>query len=184
MADFIHAWAEFVVARRAAILAAALLLPLIILSSGTITFDNSTQRYFLADNPALIDYDSLYENFVDNEYLLVGIEAGASKQDIFTTETLAALAAISDLFDFHPNANQMLSLYNYQFISGNPNALNTDYLIDDIYSLASEPTEIARVKEILAGEELALGTLITEDYRHTRVAAWVKYNPNSSAIKV
>ena len=78
----------------------------------------------------------------------------------------------------------MLSLYNYQFISGDPDALNTDYLIDDIYSLASEPTEIARVKEILAGEDLALGTLITEDYRHTRIAARVKYNPNSSAIKV
>ena len=103
-----------------------LLLPLIILSGGTITFDNSTQCYFLADNPALIAYESLYENFGDNEYLLVGIEAGASKQGIFTTETLAALAAISDFLDFHPNVNQMLSLYNYQFISGNPDALNTE----------------------------------------------------------
>lgn len=43
MAAFIHAWAEFVVARRAAILVATLLLfPLIIFSGGTIPFDNST----------------------------------------------------------------------------------------------------------------------------------------------
>jgi predicted RND superfamily exporter protein len=90
MAAFIHAWAEFVIARRAAILVATLLLfPLIILSGGTIPFDNSTQRYFLADDPALIDYDSLYENFGDNEYLLVGIEAGSGERDIFTAETLA-----------------------------------------------------------------------------------------------
>jgi predicted RND superfamily exporter protein len=61
MAAFIHAWAEFVVARRAVILVATLLLfPLIIFSGGTIPFDNSTQRYFLSDDPALIDYDSLY----------------------------------------------------------------------------------------------------------------------------
>ena len=43
MAAFIHAWAEFVVARRAAIIVATLLLfPLIIFSGGTIPFDNST----------------------------------------------------------------------------------------------------------------------------------------------
>ena len=185
MAAFIHAWAEFVIARRAAILVATLLLlPLIILSGGTIPFDNSTQRYFLADDPALIDYDSLYENFGDNEYLLVGIEAGSGEQDIFTAETLAALAAISDFLDFHPHVTQMRSLSNYQFISGDQDALNTDYLIDDIYSLASEPAEIARVKETLADEELALGTLITQDYRHTRIAARVEYSQNSSAIKV
>jgi predicted RND superfamily exporter protein len=185
MVAFIHAWAEFVVARRAAILVATLLLlPLIILSGGTIPFDNSTQRYFLSDDPALIDYDSLYENFGDNEYLLVGIEAGAGEQDIFTADTLAALAAISDFLDFHPHVTQMRSLSNYQFISGDRDALNTDYLIDDIHSLASEPAEIAQVKETLAEEELALGTLITEDYRHTRIAARVEYSPDSSAIKV
>lgn len=185
MAAFIHAWAEFVIARRAAILVATLLLlPLIILTGGTIPFDNSTQRYFLSDDPALIDYDSLYENFGDNEYLLVGIEAGDGERDIFTADALVALAAISDFLDFHPHVTQMRSLSNYQFISGDQDALRTDYLIDDIYSLASDPIEITRVQEILAEEELALGTLITEDYRHTRIAARVEYSPDSSALKV
>lgn len=116
--------------------------------------------------------------------MLVGIEAGSGERDIFTAETLAALAAISDFLDFHPHVTQMRSLSNYQFISGDQDALNTDYLIDDICSLASEPAEIARVKETQADEELALGTLITQDYRHTRIAARVEYSPNSSAIKV
>tara|TARA_Y200000002_G_C22611709_1_gene634125 strand:+ start:794 stop:961 length:168 start_codon:yes stop_codon:yes gene_type:complete len=42
MAAFIHAWAEFVVARRAAIIVATLLLfPLIIFSGGAIPFENN-----------------------------------------------------------------------------------------------------------------------------------------------
>lgn len=44
--------------------------------------------------------------------------------------------------------------------------------------------EIERVKTILAEEELAIGTLITEDFRHTRIAARVEYSPDSSEVKV
>jgi predicted RND superfamily exporter protein len=185
MRAFIDAWARFVIARRAGIIGVALLLVVLTLTTGgTIPFDNSTERYFIPGDPALLEYDSLYENFGDNEYLIVGIEASESSTDVFTQDALDAMARISEFLEFHPYVTQLRSLSNYQYIHADGDDLRTDYLIDDIYSLADDPMEIERVKTILAEEELAIGTLITEDFRHTRIAARVEYSPDSSEVKV
>ena len=185
MAAFIRAWANFVVSQRLPIiLLTASLVVLSIVTGGTIAFDNSTQRYFLPGDPAVQDYDSLYENFGDNEYLIVGIEAPADADDIFTAPILDSLSRLSDFLEFHPSVTQLRSLTNYQYIHGENDELRTDYLIDDIASLADDPSEIDRVKSILLEEGLAVGTLITDDWRHVRMAARIEYSPDTSAIKV
>ena len=185
MKAFIDAWAHFVIARRAGIIGVAVLLVALTLTTGgTIPFDNSTERYFIPGDPALLEYDSLYENFGDNEYLIVGIEASAPSSDVFIEDALDAISRISEFLEFHPYVTQLRSLSNYQYIHADGDDLSTDYLIDDISTLAADPTEIERVKAILTEEELAIGTLITEDFRHTRIAARVEYNPDTSEIKV
>ena len=76
MTAFIRAWASFVISQRLpVILITAALIVGSLLTGGTIPFDNSTQRYFLPGDPAVMEYDSLYDNFGDNEYLIVGIQA-------------------------------------------------------------------------------------------------------------
>lgn len=185
MKAFIRAWASFVVSFRLPIILASLGLVLAtIFTGGTIAFDNSTQRYFIPDDPAVLDYDSLYENFGDNEYLIVGIEAPADAEDIFTAPILDALSRLSDFLDFHPNVTQLRSLTNYQYIHGDNDELRTDYLIEDIASLSEDADEIERVKTILLQEDLAVGTLISEDFRHVRIAARIEYSADTSAIKV
>ncbi len=185
MTAFIRAWATFVVSFRLPIILISLGLVLgSIFTGGTIAFDNSTQRYFIPDDPALLDYDSLYDNFGDNEYLIVGIEAPADAADIFTPPILDALRRLSDFLDFHPNVTQLRSLTNYQYIHGDNDELSTDYLIEDIATLGDDPAEIERVKTILVEEDLAIGTLVSEDFRHVRIAARIEYSPDTSAIKV
>lgn len=185
MGAFIDAWARFVIARRTGIIGVALaLVALTLFTGGNIPFDNSTERYFIPGDPALLEYNSLYENFGDNEYLIVGIEASASSTDVFTQDALDAVAKISEFLEFHPYVTQLRSLYNYQYIHADGDDLSTDYLIDDIYSLASDAEEVERVKAILAEEELAIGTLVTDDFRHTRIAARVEYSPDTSEVKV
>jgi len=76
MAAFIGAWANFVVAQRIPIVAGtAVIILMALLTGGTIPFDNSTQRYFIPGDPTLLEYESLYDNFGDNEYLIVSVEA-------------------------------------------------------------------------------------------------------------
>lgn len=185
MTAFIDAWARFVIAQRTAIIVSAvLLIAITMVTGGTIPFDNSTERYFIPNDPALLDYDSLYDNFGDNEYLIVGLEAAEGTDDVFMSETLSALSALSDFLDFHPYVTQLRSLSNYQYIHAEGDDLSTDYLIEDISTLADQADEIARIKSILLEEELAIGTLITEDFRHTRIAARLEYSGDTSEIKV
>ena len=184
MRGLINAWADFVIVRRALVIAiAVIILPLVIFTGGTIPFDNSTSRYFIDGDPTLEEYDTLLELFGDNEYLIVGIEA-APGSDIFTPESLNALVALSDFLDFHPYVTQLRSLSNYQYLSGNDYSLSTEYLLEDPLSLGYDEAEIERVRTVLRGETLALGTLITEDFRHTRIAARVEYRDETSEHKV
>ena len=184
MRGLINAWADFVIDRRVLVIAiAVIILPLVILTGGTIPFDNSTSRYFIDGDPTLEEYDTLLDLFGDNEYLIVGIEA-APDSDIFTADALNALVEISDFLDFHPYVTQLRSLSNYQYLSGNDFSLSTEYLLEDPASLAGNEAEIERVRSILRGESLALGTLITDDFRHTRIAARVEYRDETSEHKV
>ncbi|CAN0468958.1 unnamed protein product, partial [Discosporangium mesarthrocarpum] len=181
----IDAWAEFVVAKRAlVIIFTLLLLPLILFTGGTIPFDNSTARYFIAGDPTLEDYDTLLELFGDNEYLIVGIEAAGDAEDVFSAESLDALVQISEFLEFHPYVTQLRSLTNYQYLSADDFSLRTEYILDDPAALAEDPQAVDQVKTVLRQEPLALGTLITEDFRHTRIAARVEYREETSEHKI
>ena len=67
MTTFINAWARAVIAGRLPIIIATLLLiPAMLFTGGPIPFDNNTERYFVAGDPTLIEFDKLEEFFGDN----------------------------------------------------------------------------------------------------------------------
>lgn len=185
MTAFVNGWARAVIiGRLPIIIATVLLIPVILLTGGPIPFDNSTERYFVAGDPALIEFDKLYEYFGDNEYLLVGFEAAPGTPDVFQPETLDAMNRVSDFLDFHPHVTQLRSLTNFQYIHADGDDLRTDYLIDSVDELIANDEAISTVKNILEQEKLALGTLITEDFRHVRIAARVEYREDTSEHKI
>ncbi len=93
------------------------------------------------------------------------------------------MVLLTDFLDSHPYITQVRSLTNFQYIHADGDNLSTDYLIDDPDTLAQDPTAIASAKAILQGEPLAMGTLITADFRHARIAARVEYHPGTSSHK-
>lgn len=185
MTALIRAWADFVITQRLYIIVASLvLLPAILVTGPEIPFDNSTERYFVAGDPALIEYDNLIELFGDNEYLIVGFEAAPGAADIFTADTLRDIGRVSDFLEYHEYISQLRSISTFQYIHADGDDLSTDYLIDDIEELIESPAAIERVKTILNDEPLALDTLITRDFRHTRIAARVEYRGDTSETKI
>jgi hypothetical protein len=160
------------------------MLAVILLTGKTIPFDNSTERYFVTGDPALLEYDNLIELFGDNEYLIVGFEVAEGVSDVFNEDILTDLARVTEFLEFHDNITQVRSLTTFQYIHADGDDLRTDYLIDDVEELISNPAAVEQVKEILAEEGLAIGTLVTADYRHTRLAARVEYNGETSEIKI
>ncbi|MCH2355851.1 MAG: hypothetical protein MK319_04090 [Pseudomonadales bacterium] len=185
MTALIKVWADFVIAHRLAIIVmTVLLLPLILFTGRAIPFDNSTARYFIDGDPALIEFDQLVELFGDNEYLIVGLEAAPGVEDIFNRDTLQAIRKISDYLDFDPAITQLQSLTSYQYIHADGDDLSIDYLIEDIDDLLSQASAVEELKAILRQEDLALDTLITRDFRHTRITARVEYREDTSAHKI
>ncbi|GJM13359.1 MAG: RND transporter [Pseudohongiella sp.] len=185
MKSLINAWASFTIANRLPVIIGSALLLLAILFTGkTIPFDNSTERYFVAGDPTLTEYDLLIDLFGDNDYLIVGFEAAPSEADIFNADTLRDIARVSDFLEYHENVTQLRSISNFQYIHADEDDLSTDYLIEDVEDLINDAAAIANTKSILNNEALALDTLITRDFRHTRIAARVEYNGDSSETKV
>ena len=185
MSALIKAWANFTIAYRLPIIAGSLALLLAALLTGKdIPFDNSSERYFVAGDPTALEYDNLIELFGDNEYLIVGFEATSSESDIFNADTLRDIAKVSDFLEYHEYVTQLRSITNFQFIHADGDDLLTDFLIEDVEDLIGDASAIANTKNILNNETLALDTLITRDFRHTRIAARVEHTDETSAAKV
>ena len=185
MTALIKAWADFTIAYRLPIIVGSIALLLVALLTGKdIPFDNSSERYFVAGDPTALEYDNLIELFGDNEYLIVGFEATPSESDIFNADTLRDIAKVSDFLEYHEYVTQLRSITNFQFIHADGDDLLTDFLIEDVEDLIGDASAIANTKNILNNETLALDTLITRDFRHTRIAARVEHTDETSAAKV
>ena len=97
---------------------------------------------------------------------------------------MQAIRKISDYLDFDPAITQLQSLTSYQYIHADGDDLSIDYLIEDIDDLLSQASAVEELKAILRQEDLALATLITRDFRHTRITARVEYREDTSAHKI
>ena len=49
--------------------------------------------------------------------------------------------------------------------------LVTDDLFEDIDELENDPSTLDKAREVISNEKLALGNLITNDLKHTRIVA-------------
>ncbi|WP_320823269.1 efflux RND transporter permease subunit [Reinekea sp.] len=174
-------WANLVLKGRWAIL--AIFAGAIALSIGpmsNIDYDNSNQRFFIAGDENLVNFNHLIELFGDNDYLSIGIQARPGDLDVFEPETLAMIELLTGFVEDHAIVTQVRSLTRYQYTHNDDGMLATDELLLDL----ADPAEIENARQIMANETLALGTLITPDYQHTRIVARTEYRKNLDDHKV
>lgn len=178
MTSFTVAWGQAVVRFRWLILGITLALLVVAgirLGTHGIYYDNANETYFLDNDPNLVAFDNLLENFGDTEYLIVGIEARANDTDVFNAPTIQMLDAITEFLENHRHVTQVRSLSKYQYTHDDDGLLATDDLFEEIETLAEDPSALNHARTIMAGEKLALDSLITPDFKHTRIAARVEY---------
>ena len=181
MNGLIRGWARWVVRGRWAVLAlVAAAMGLAFVPMGNLYYDNSNERFFLEDDPNLATFNDLLYRFGDVEYLSVGIEAPAGDADLFTPETLGVIDELTRFLEDRPEVTQVRSLSKYQYTHSGGGMLSTDTVFEEI----DTPTAIADGREIMLGEDMALGSLLTEDLRHTRIAARVQYESGTSELKM
>ena len=187
IAAFIRTWADFVTSwRRLIIVCSVTLVCLFVFTGQPVPYDNTRERFFLLDDPTLEDFDQLIALFGDQEYLIVGVEQSAPESDIFNPETLNVISTITDFFDSHRFVSQVSSILSYQYTRAAGDNLTTEYLIDDAETLADtdDPVRWQELRSIVSSENLAIGTLVSQDLRHAKISARVEYRGDTADHKV
>ncbi len=139
-----------------------------------LSFDGSTDIWFLQDDPVLVEYERLKERFENNEYLVVGIRAGEQQRDVLEGETLAAIGLMTDFLEAHPAVTKTASLSKYQYMRS-----KNDFLeVEDIVPEESENFDLTeaqrdKMRNILVEEKIALNILFTKDLKNTVITARV-----------
>ncbi|MFT7560001.1 MAG: putative RND superfamily exporter protein [Flavobacteriales bacterium] len=178
-------WAETMISKRWLVLITTLvLMALAPLSFKNLYYDNSNEAYFIEHDPNLIAFDNLLEHFGDSEYLVVGVPTREGDVDIFSAETIRMVEEISTFLEDHEHVTQLRSLSRYQYTHDDDGMLATDDLFEDIDELSDDPSLLDKAREIMRGEILALESLVSRDFKHTRIAARVEYIKNENAHNV
>lgn len=167
-------WAKFVIQHRVAVI---LLSMAVIVGAGMgikhLYFESSTDIWFLSDDPVLMDYNELKDNFGSDDYLVVGIESTVENGDLLNQETLVAIRKITDFLEEHVAVNKVRSINKFEYIYYDGDMLNVDPAIPYSQSYDFSPGEVERIREILQGETIAHDMLFTKDLNHSIISARV-----------
>ncbi|MCG8337860.1 MAG: MMPL family transporter [Proteobacteria bacterium] len=185
MANFIHRWAELVINKRfRVIIISILLMGVAIIPMKNLYYDNSNELFFLEDDPNLKLYNEFLDRFVDSESISVGIEARQGEDSVFTPDTLRMIKTITEFLEDHEHVNKVSSLANYQYIHSKDDTLETTDLVENWDALDDRPELMRKMKQIMEGETLVHGSLVSEDMKHTVVFARTVYIKGGAEHKV
>ena len=187
MENLSRTWAAFVINNRVLILVLTMftmIISIVTIISNPPSYNNSSEIWFLEDDPDLKAFYEMQEMFGDSEYMAVGIEARPNDKDVFEADTIKMIAMISDMLEDHEIVTQVRSLSKYQYTHSDNNLMRTDDLFEDIDELSENPKLLEKARKIIRGEKLAIDTLVSSDLRHTRIVARTEYRVNDNEHKV
>jgi len=158
----------------------ATLLAVIVAGYGVrfLTFDNDVRMYFSSGNPQLQALEALENTYSKDENLLFVL--APENQEVFTRETLKALAELTEACWQIPYSTRVDSIANFQHSW----AEGDDLIVED---LVSEPetltvNDLERIREIALAEPLLVNRLISPDGRVTAINVLVT-RPGASQME-
>lgn len=185
MNRFSHAWAQAVVKyRNWIILLTVALLIAAPQSFSRLYHDNSNENYFVEHDPNLLAYERLIDRFGEPEYLVIGVPARAGDTDVFEAQTIQMIDELTRFLEDHRHITQVRSLSKYQYTHDDDGMMATDDLFEDVDELVDNSELLGEAREIMRGETLALGKLITNDFQHTQIIARSTYISGENQHKV
>ncbi len=164
--DAVVAYARWVVRRRWLVLGLSLLVA-VVLASGArfLTLSTDYRVFFSEENPQLTAFEALQNVYTKDDNLLIVIKPRDG--DLFTAETLAAVAGLTGAAWQTPFSTRVDSLTNYQHSEADGDDLLVADLVDEDAELDAEA--LARIKDIALNEPLIVDRLISHDGRTTGV---------------
>jgi predicted RND superfamily exporter protein len=151
-------YAEFIIRHK--ILAVILSLIMVgVMGAGAqhLTFTNDYRVFFGEDNPQLLAFENIQDSYSknDNVMLLLVPESG----NVFTNETLEAVAWLTDRAWQTPYSSRVESLTNYQHTSSEGDDLRVEDLVLEPDEMSNEA--LAKIKAIALNEPVLVNRLIS-----------------------
>jgi hypothetical protein len=122
-----------------------------------LTFTNDYRVFFGEDNPQLVAFENLQDTYSKNDNVMFLL--APRNGEVFSNETLEAVAWVTDRAWQTPHSSRVESVTNYQHTS----AVEDDLVVDD---LATEPgnlsdEELLRIRDIALNEPVLINRLIS-----------------------
>ena len=133
-------------------------------------FTTNYRVFFSADNPELLAFDALEATYTKNDNVLFVITPRDG--NVFTPDTLAAVAALTEQAWQMPYSIRVDSITNFQYTEARDDDLIVADLVADPSRLDDQALE--KIKRVALSEPLLVNRLISEDSRVTAVNATVQ----------
>ncbi|OVE81511.1 hypothetical protein BVY04_03080 [bacterium M21] len=148
-------------------------------------FENSTDMWFLEDDPTLTIYRNHKKEFQNDEFLVVGIAARPGDEHVVNQDTIALVHKISQFLDEHKHVTKVRSLTTYQYLRESLGMLKVEELVPmGIEGPELSETDTVKIVEILKEERLARDLAVTADLKHTAVSARIVEAPDGENPKL
>ncbi|MBN4071937.1 MMPL family transporter [bacterium AH-315-F18] len=135
--------------------------------AGQLAFSNDYRYFFSSDNPQLRDFEALQKVYTKNDNILFALDANGA-DDVFNTETLAAVEDLTRAAWQIPFALRVDSITNYQHSHAEgEDDLVVEDLVEDARTKSAE--ERAAARQAALAEPLLVGRILPEDAQVTGV---------------
>lgn len=152
-----EAFGKWVLHYRWAIILTSLVLTAMVATGGQNLYLSTNYRvYFSEDNPELIEFETLENTYVKNDnvfFVLVPADG-----NVFTRDTLSAVAYLTERSWQIPYSNRVDSITNFQYTEAEDDDLIVRDLVEDPATLSDE--QLQKIKEISLAEPILQGRLI------------------------
>jgi len=167
-------YAQFLIRFRWPVLLISLICVLALASGGRfLSFTNDYRVWFSPDNPQLVAYEELQADYTRSDNILVMFEPKSG--DVFTNDTLSAVAAFTEEAWKLPFTVRVDSLTNYQHIYGEEDDLIVIDLVEEAGELGADQLE--EIRQIALQQPLLLNRLLSEDGGTTGINITIELPP-------
>ena len=167
-------YARFLIKFRWPVLLVSVICVLILASGGRfLAFTNDYRVWFSSDNPQLVAFEELQEAYTRSDNVLIMFEPQSG--DVFTNDTLLAVAAFTEDAWRLPFTVRVDSVTNYQHIYGEEDDLIVTDLVEEAGEL--DASELERIRQVALAQPTLLNRLLSPDSSTTGVNITVELPP-------
>ncbi|MEE9574469.1 MAG: hypothetical protein V3W03_00050 [Gammaproteobacteria bacterium] len=159
MKRFEQAFGKWVLRYRWPIIIFNLVFVALVATGGkNIYFTTNYRVFFSEDNPQLLEFEALENTYVKNDNLFFVLEP--TDGNVFTQETLSAVAYLTDRAWQIPFSNRVDSITNFQYTEAEEDDLIVRDLVEEASTLNVE--QLQQIREIALNEPLLHNRLISD----------------------